>query len=239
MNILITGGASGIGAAITKKLAASSQNKVFFTFNKSVKQALAIEKDFSNTNGVKCDFKQPGDLENLLQRIPSLDLDMLVNNAITSFVEKQFHKMNPQVFLDGFQSNVLTTIQITQQSLIHFRKKKFGKIVTVLSSYLVNRPPVGLSEYVASKAYLNSLSKSWAVENAGFNITSNCIAPSLVKTNFTSNIDERFLEQMVDHHPLKRLLTVEEIADTVAFFASSTQHINGISLVLNSGTDVI
>ena len=239
MKILITGGASGIGASITKRLAKDQSNKVFFTYCKSNEGAQAIEKMFPNAKGIKCDFSNSEEFDSLLREIPRLEIDMLVNNAITSLIEKQFHKIDRQAFLNGFRNNILPTILITQQAILQFRKKKFGKIVTLSSAYLVNRPPVGLSEYTASKAYLESLSKSWAIENASFNITSNCIAPSFVRTNLTSNTDERFIEQMTDQHPLRRLLTPEEIADTVFFFTTSTQHINGVSLIINGGADVI
>lgn len=239
MNILITGGASGIGASITENLCKKSEDKVFFTFNKSYDAALNIEKKYSNAKGINCDFSKTEDIEKLLTLIPEYNIDILINNAITGLYEKHFHKMDSSLFLENFQKNILPTIKITQTSITLFRKKKFGKIITILSSYLVNRPPIGLSEYVASKAYLESLSKSWAIENASFNITSNCVSPSLVQTHLTSNIDSRIIEQMESHHPLKKLLTPNEIADSVSFLVGSTQHINGINLIINGGSDVI
>lgn len=57
MNILITGGASGLGEAITKKLAKDINNNVYFTYFKSETNAKKIKFDFSNAFPIKCDFK--------------------------------------------------------------------------------------------------------------------------------------------------------------------------------------
>ncbi|MFZ0035366.1 MAG: SDR family oxidoreductase, partial [Sedimentisphaerales bacterium] len=127
---------------------------------------------------------------------------------------------------------------ITQEAIKLFRKKKFGKIINILTSFLINKPPTGLSEYVAKKAYLLSLSKSWAVENADFNISSNCISPSFMQTELTSSMDERIVEQLIKVHPLKRLLRPEEVAESVLFFINSPQHVNGVNLVINAAQDI-
>ena len=239
MNILVTGGASGIGGAISEKLASAQNNRVFITYNSSIEKAKELESKFPNLTSIKCDFTNSADLEGLAARLPGSDIDVLVNNAVTGLIEKHFHKIAPGDFLASFKNNVLPTIILTQAAISLFRKKKSGKIITLLTSYLVNRPPTGLSEYVANKAYLESLSKSWASENASFNITSNCVAPSFVRTSLTKYVDERVVEQITAQQPRKKLLTPAEIADTVCFLADCSAHINGISLIMNGGSDVV
>ena len=143
MKVLITGGASGLGEAITRKAAELITNRVYFTYNSSLSNAGAIEADFSNAFGIKCDFTSPAELDSLLARMPELDLDVLVHNAITGMSKKHFHKIEADTFLRSFQDNVLPVIRLTQQALSLFRKKKSGKIITILTSALINRPPIG------------------------------------------------------------------------------------------------
>jgi NAD(P)-dependent dehydrogenase (short-subunit alcohol dehydrogenase family) len=119
-----------------------------------------------------------------------------------------------------------------------FRKKKAGKIITIITAALINTPPVGASVYVANKAYLAQLSKVWASENARFNITSNTISPAFMKTNIHATMDERIVEQITEGHPLKKLLTTEEVAESVLFLVNATSQINGVDLVLNAGTNL-
>jgi len=239
MNILITGGASGLGEAITKRLAFDQGNNVFFSYNKSVENAKALEASFSNVKALKCDFSVPSDIEILCGRMQELNLQILVNNAMTGFEQDYFHKLKPDYFIDSFQKNIFPAIRITQTALIHFRKNKFGKIITILSAALINKPPIGWSEYAASKSYLLSLSKSWAAENAGFNISSNSISPSFMQTSLTDNTDERIVSEMISKHPLKALLKVEEVAEAIAFFVSASQQINGANLILNAAQNVV
>src|ERR1022692_4143313 len=239
MNILITGGASGLGEAITKALAKDEANTVYFTFNKSEANAKKIESGFTNTVSIKCDFKDPVSVSSLKNRIIGLDLDVLINNAYSGeHIKTYFHKIPEDDFSADFYCNVMPSVILAQTVISHFRKKKSGKIITILTSSLLNTPPLGSSVYVANKAYMASLVKSWATENIKFNITSNSVSPSFMQTNLTAGVDERILEQITDVHPLKKILTVEEVAEAVLFLAHASPQINGIDMVMNAGANL-
>ena len=240
MNILITGGASGLGEAITKKLASDKKDTVYFTYHKSINNAKSIEATFINAKGILCNFKSKNDVESLLNFIENNEFHVLINNAYGSSIEpRHFHKTEYQVFSDNFNTNIIPVIRITQKVILQFRKRKFGKIITILSSALIDTPPLGWSEYVAEKTYLASLCKSWAAENIAFNITSNSVSPSFMLTNLTHDSDERVIEDIIQTHPLKQILTTDEVSDTVLFLSKCSQHINGVNLIMNAGSHVI
>lgn len=239
MNILLTGGASGLGEAITKLLVKNPNNTIYFTYNSSKSNAEKIEADFENAHALKCNFIDPDEVNSLTDKIKQLDLDALVNNAYNSNKRPtHFHKIPPESFLSDFNENIIPTVTITQELIKIFRKKKQGKIITVLTSYLANVPPMGLSTYVANKAYLEKLTKIWATENAKFNISSNSISPSFMQTGMAANVDERIIEQMALNHPLKKLLTVKEVAEAIEFLLSASSHINGVDLIMNAGKSI-
>lgn len=239
MNILITGGGSGLGKAITRTLAKDSAHTIYFTFSNSLQNAKKIEADCANTNAIKCDFKNEQEVSALVNGIDELGIDVLINNAYHDTANRTyFHKVDEKEFAADFMLNVIPTIRITQAAILHFRRKKRGKIITVLTSGLANTPPLGWSCYTANKAYLGSLVKSWANENIKFNITSNAVSPSFMQTNLTSGVDDRIIEQMTANHPLKKLLTVEEVAETILFLTKATPQINGVDLLINHGINI-
>ena len=239
MNILITGGASGLGESITRILANEKKNIVFFTYSNSSLNAKKIELDFSNAFSIKCDFKNSSEITQLVNKIADLNIDVLINNAYAGdAIKTHFHRIPHEDFCIDFNNNIIPSIRITQSVISLFRKKKAGKIITVLTSFLTNKPPLGASSYVANKAYLESLVKTWANENIRFNITSNSISPSFMQTKLTSDVDERVLEQVISNHPLKKLLTVEEVAETVFFLTKASSQINGVDILINSGSDI-
>ena len=238
MNILITGGASGLGACITRTLAKVGNNTVYFTYSSSQEKAKGIEAEFKNTVAIWCDFSIPESVQALKQSILKWDLDILINNAFSGkFLQSHFHKTDSQDFLTNFKYDLLPVIEITQEVINSLRKKKKGKIITILTSALLSTPPIGSSIYVANKAYLQKLTQVWATENIKFNITSNTVSPSFMLTNLTAETDDRVIEQIVTNHPLKKLLTVEEVADTVLFLTTASTHINGVDIALNAGTN--
>lgn len=240
MNILITGGASGLGGAMTKRLAKNESNTVWFSYRSAVGGAKMLQDTFSNAHGISCDFTNTGDVAGLLKKMNELDLDVLVNNAIASpIVKKHFHKTTAETFQRGFAQNILPTIEVTQNAIGRFRAKNGGRIITVLTATLVGKPPVGYSEYTAAKAYIHSLAKSWAIENAAYGITSNCVSPSYMATQLTEDTDARIVEEMVSRHPLKRLLTTDEVAQAVEFLISAPAQINGANIVINAASEIL
>jgi 3-oxoacyl-[acyl-carrier protein] reductase len=238
MNILVTGGASGLGAAIVNVLAKDSGNTVYFTYARSATSAKEIEGAFPNTRAISCDFTNSSSVDSLIGDLQGFDIDVLVNNAFGNIHKEHFYKTNPDVFLKSFEQNITPTLRITQEAIKIFRKKKFGKIINIISAAVINKPPIGWSEYAANKSYLLAMSKAWATECIKFNITSNCISPAFMLTNLTGDTDERIIEQMTADHPLKRLLTTDEAADAVLFFTKCSQHINGVNLVINAGAEI-
>ncbi|MCF8448412.1 MAG: SDR family oxidoreductase [Taibaiella sp.] len=239
MNILLTGGASGLGAAIVAALAADNSNTIYFTYAKSVDAAKETEKLHTNVRAIYCDFSDLESVDALIAKLPEVNPDIIINNANGAINKEHFYKTERSVFLSSFEQNIIPAVFITQECIKVFRKKKFGKIINILTSSLAGKPPVGYSEYAANKAYLLSMSKSWASELIRYNITSNSISPSFMLTGITADTDERIVDQIIQEHPLKKLLTTREVAETVLFFTRSSQHINGVNMLMNAGSEII
>lgn len=235
MNILITGGASGLGLAITNTIAAHFPNDtVYFTYYSSADAAKALESSNANTKAILCNFKNEASLNELLVFVRENEIDILINNAFTKLVKSHVHKISRQAYQIAFNNDVVSAALLSGAFIERARKRKVGRIITILSGVTAQLPPLGWALYAAGKNYLLSLHQSWAAENRGFNITSNCVSPEFMQTSINNDTDERIVEQMIASHPLKKLLTVDEVAKTVLFLCESTTHLNGQNIILNA-----
>ena len=124
-------------------------------------------------------------------------------------------------------------IKISQACIAGMRKRKFGKIINIITSYVMDVPPTGFSVYTATKAYIRQLSKSMSKELGRFNITSNCILPDYMQTDF-GQVEDFQLEQMKNAHPLKELLKPQEVAEVVCQLLNTTQQLNGVEIPINA-----
>jgi NAD(P)-dependent dehydrogenase (short-subunit alcohol dehydrogenase family) len=237
MKILLTGGASGLGKAITRILAKDEKNTIYFTFSKSVSNAEKLTAEFKNVIAIPCNFEDEQAVKTLAENLSKLDLDVLINNAYSGeFLKTHFHKIEITDFLTDFTINVMPVVTITQAAISNFRNKKSGKIITILTAALADVPPIGSAIYSANKAYLQKLTQVWANENAKYNISSNSVSPAFMETAMTDAIDERVKEQIKENNPLKRLLTTEEAAQAIVFLTNDTTQINGKDFVINAGS---
>lgn len=81
MKVLITGGASGLGAAITSLLAKDEGYFIYFTYSNSIEKAQLLEQQLKNVTAIKCDFTISEEIEALKNLISELQIDVLINNA--------------------------------------------------------------------------------------------------------------------------------------------------------------
>lgn len=237
MNILITGGSSGLGKAVTELLVANG-HFVHFTYLPTVEYAQVVSEMESNLKYIKAyplDFCSQNEVDIFCSKIESMNLDVLINNAYVGAPQSTyFHKITVDEFHTSFQHNILPTIAISQAAIKVFKQNKFGKIINVITESVLGLPPMGYAMYAANKAYLMELSNVWNKEYIRYNITSNCILPAYMQTSF-AKVDPRIQEQMEKSHPLQKLLTVQEVADVINFLINASQQVNGVKIPINAG----
>jgi NAD(P)-dependent dehydrogenase (short-subunit alcohol dehydrogenase family) len=241
MNILITGGNSGLGKATVEQLSKEG-HKVYFSYlpiEQCTKEANEMVCVDGNLTAIPLNFCEKDSVDSFCDLIQTLEIDVLVNSAYAGKAQgTHFHKTSAADFLVAFENNVIPTIRITQACLEGMRKRKFGKIINIITSYVIDTPPTGMAIYAATKAYLRQISRSISKEFGRFNITSNCLLPEYMNTNF-GKVEDFQLEQMIAAHPLKRLLTPDEVAQVIVHFVNSSQQLNGIEMPINAAQHIL
>lgn len=238
MNILITGGTSGLGKA-TVELLVKDGHQVYFSYlatEEFTAVAKEMEATYANVKAIPLNFCETESVDVFCEQMKAWNLDVLVNCTYVGRPQTTyFHKIAAEDFQKAFEMNIIPTVKITQAAIDVMKKKKFGKIINIITEAVMGLPPMGYALYASNKAYLMKLSDVINKEYTRYNITSNCILPAYMQTNFAT-VDERILEQMQMEHPLKKLLTVEVVAQTIKFFVDASQQVNGVKLPINAGT---
>jgi len=231
--VILTGGSSGIGKAINLFLLEKGY-EVLFTYFHNEDSAKEIETQYNNAKAYQIDFKSPFEMDKFSAEIEAFSPDILINNYYNgTFIDTYFHKTETEKFLNDFKNNIIPTLQITQECITIFRKKKLGRIINILTSSL-NSPAMGTSVYNSNKAYLQQMSKSWAIENVKFGITCNSILPSFISTDFHKDMDERMKETILSGYPLKENLESKDISNVIDLCINGGKHFNGNHIFLDA-----
>ena len=102
MNIVITGGSSGLGKALVELCAATADNHVVFTYCRHKDNALALTEQFNNVEAIAVDFSLTDQVESLAERLADMQVDILVNNAYAGHAQGvHFHKTAPEDFANA------------------------------------------------------------------------------------------------------------------------------------------
>ena len=234
---IVTGGSSGIGAAICKRFAEQGANiALLYAGNtqKAEETKAALQEMGVKAEAYQCNVADAEQVAAVCKQIiKDFDgADILVNNAgITK------DKLVPMMKVPDFDSVVDTNLKgafyMIKQLYPVFMKQKSGKIINISSvSGLMGNP--GQTNYSASKAGLIGLTKSVAKELASRNVNCNAIAPGFVATDMTENLSEN--NALVDHIPMKRFAQPEDIANLALFLASDqSDYITGEVIRIDGG----
>lgn len=232
--VLVTGGSRGIGAAISTTLKQLGY-EVIATYNQNHVQA----DNFSKKHSIPVYSFDQSDHAATQTKITEIlknhgPIDCLVHNAgITR--DGFFHKMTIENWQDVLQVNLFSCFQVTRPLIEGMRERNFGRLIYITSVNAL-KGQVGQTNYCAAKSGLIGFVKSLALENASKGITVNAIAPGYTDTDMVNTINEATLAKIVETIPTKRLATVQEIADGVAYLISDkASYITGSTLHINGG----
>jgi 3-oxoacyl-[acyl-carrier protein] reductase len=220
---LVTGGSRGIGAAISRQLAAQGAS-VAINYNKSQPQAEDLRAAIKSAGGeaiaVQGDVRVPEDAERLAsQTVDSFGrLDILVNNAGFNR-DTLILRMSLDDWDEVMELNLRAVFLTTKAVLRPMMKNRWGRIINIGSvSGLAGN--AGQANYAAAKSGLIGFTRAVAREMGSRNITANLIAPGLVITELTKDIRKEIVEGVKQRLLIDRMGTPEDVSSMVVYLAS-------------------
>lgn len=235
--ILITGATSDIAYEFLKNY--KEKNKVIVAFYYDYEERLddLIENYNLNIIKVKYNFLNLEGITEILQDVlRDIFISEVLHLSAPVVKQERFNKINISQYNIDFSIQVLSIIEILKFIIPRMKKEKKGKIVFVLSSVINGVPPKFWTSYVTSKYALEGLMKSLVAEYSSFNIQINGISPSMIKSKFINNMDERLVEMEIEKHPMKRTIEIREIVETINYlFESNNKFLTGNNLLLTGG----
>jgi 3-oxoacyl-[acyl-carrier protein] reductase len=232
--VVITGGASGIGAAaVTKFLSEGAKVAVWDWVEPSLKSESPNFK-FIKVNVAKFEDVTAAteDTIKLFGRI-----DILINNAgITR--DASLQKMTSEQWQQVLDVNLTGVFNCCKAVSPNMIQNNFGRIINT-SSIVGLYGNYGQANYAATKAGVIAFTKTLARELGKYNITVNAVAPGFIATDMIKTIPDKVIEMMTEKVPLKKLGTPEDVANTYAFLASEdAKFISGTVLSVDGGLTI-
>jgi NAD(P)-dependent dehydrogenase (short-subunit alcohol dehydrogenase family) len=238
---LVTGALTGIGRATAVLFAKQGADVVVSGRRDTEGRALAQELRALGANAefIRADVRVEEEVRNLIDQTVARfgRLDIAVNNAATEGRKGLVTEQTAESYAATFDTNVLGVLLSMKHEQRAMAAQGSGSIVNVSSAY-GSIGAAGASVYVASKHAVEGLTKSAALEMAGTGVRVNVVAPGTTDTGMLTrftNTDEN-KAALVSTVPFQRLATPEEIAQVIAFVASTdASYMTGASIPVDGG----
>ncbi|MBC2717878.1 MAG: SDR family oxidoreductase [Desulfobacteraceae bacterium] len=244
---LITGGSQGIGRAAAIELAKAGADVVVVSRKMADLEKVAAEIESMGRNAlpVAANISKIHEIDKMMEIVKSRfdTIDILVNNAATSPAYISILEAEERLW-DSIMNLNLKGLYFLTQAVARLMKASGGGSVINVSSVDGFKPQKNLGIYSASKAAVNMLTKSAAIELAPYNIRVNGIAPGAVRTrffealfvHFSANEAEAAIQKMGDKLPLQRIGLPEEMAGALVYLASDASgYMTGETMVIDGG----
>ena len=242
--VLVTGGARGLGQAITRALAREGAG-VVINYHRSEAAALALAEELGpRAIALQADVTDAAAVQRLFaaaRERTGAGISAVVNNALAQFsfdgdARPKLGDIAWERFSQQIEGAVKGALNTMQAALPGMRAQGFGRIVNV-GTNLFQNPVVPYHDYTAAKAALLSLTRTAANDLGPDGITVNMVSGGLLRTTDASSATpEAVFDLIAGMTPLRRVTTPAEFADAVLFFLSPwARAVTGQNLVVDSG----
>jgi NAD(P)-dependent dehydrogenase (short-subunit alcohol dehydrogenase family) len=239
--VLITGGASGIGAALVEHFALQGSRVAFLDLAGDSAQALIDDirpRCEHCPTFVHCDLTDIAALRGAIVKVESElgTVRVLVNNAARDDRHK-FAEVTPEYWDDRMNVNLRHQFFATQAVVAGMTRAGGGSIINMSSiSWMI--PSTGLPAYVTAKAAIAGMTRTLAREVGDANIRVNCVSPGAIMTERQRRLwmTPDYLAEIMQRQALKRELMPDDVARLVLFLASDdSSAITGQNFVIDGG----
>ncbi len=232
---VITGAASGLGLAISKKLASEGVKLALLDIADKIPTEF---ENNSNVNYYKSDVTNEAEIKNSIQAIHSDfgRIDILVNSAgITGKTNTKSHLTETDNLSKVFEINFMGSYFTSKYVLPYMLDQQYGRILHI-ASIAGKEGNAGMLAYSASKAAVIGMTKVQGKEYAENGITVNALAPAVIQTAMVDAMPDEQVKYMTDKIPMKRCGTLEEAANLVTYIVSPTNSFTtGFTFDLSGG----
>lgn len=233
---LVTGASRGIGKAIAKRFA--KEGHFVIGTATTTEGAQAVDEYLHDAGGIgrTLDVNNQEDIDKLFEEIESVygSVQVLVNNAGIS-QDGLLMRMKDEDWNKVIDTNLSSIYRMSRRAIRGMMKARKGRIINI-TSVVAQMGNAGQANYAAAKAGVEGFSKTLAREIGSRQVTVNCVAPGLIETDMTDELDERLLNSMLDAVPVGRLGQPEDVAAAVSYLASDeASYITGAVIPVNGG----
>lgn len=234
---IVTGATKGIGKAIAQKLTGNYFVILVATNDERGKET-AAELGQEHAEYFRCDISNETDVIKLFEHAKNKfgRIDAVVNNA-GILRDNMIWKMSVEDFDTIIKINLRGTWLMCREAAKVMKEQKSGRIVNVTSRAWLGNP--GQSNYSASKAGIIGITRVLALELGRYNVTVNAVAPGLIDTPMTQNLDEEVRQKLIQAQPTKTIGKPEDVADLVEFLVSKNNgFITGQTIYVDGGKSI-
>lgn len=225
--LLVTGASSEVGTALIRS-AADKYDRIWAHYNRSLSEIeLLMEEIGEKIAPVQADFSDENNTQAMIESIRAsgaLPGDIVHLSAMKPS-GLQFHKQKWESYQREIDTSLRSIVLILQAFIPEMAKKRHGKIVFMLSAYLLGVPPKFQSPYITVKYALLGLMRNLSAEYASKGITVNAVSPDMMETKFLSNLPELVIEQSAKNNPLGRNIRVEEVVPATEYLLSDAANV--------------
>lgn len=234
---IVTGGARGIGQAISELFAKEGATVIIWDLLEDGKEtADGILQAGGTAEFMHLSVTDSASIQKAVDDIVARfgKIDILINNAgITR--DRTLLKMSEEEWQSVIDVNLKGVFNCTKAVVPHMKTNGYGRIVTAASNVGL-RGNFGQTNYSATKAAVIAMSKTWTLEFGKYGITSNCVAPGFTLTEMTAAIPKEHLTNVKDTIPLRIVAEPIDIAYGYLYLASEeARFVSGICLTIDGG----